>query len=60
MLLSLRSLAPMDRVAFNTGAYYSPRGQRIGIWLRDVPQVHLQLCCLVDFDPGSLGISRCA
>ncbi len=55
MLLSLRSLAPMERVSFNTGAYYSPRGQRIGIWLRDVPQAPLQLCCLVDFDRGITG-----
>ncbi len=55
MLLSIRSLAPMQRVAFNTGAYYSPHGQRIGIWLRDVPEAHLQLCCLVDFDRGITG-----
>jgi hypothetical protein len=55
MLLSLRLLAPTERVAFNTGAYYSPQGQRIGVWLRDVPQAHLQLCCLVDFDRGITG-----
>lgn len=37
-------------VAFNTGAYYSPHGQRIALWLRKSETGYLQVCCLVDFD----------
>lgn len=37
-------------VAFNTGAYYSSKGQRIAVWLRTGETGHVELCCLVDFD----------
>lgn len=40
------------QVAFNTGAYYTPHGQRIAAWLRHGDGGHASLCCLVDFDRG--------
>lgn len=47
-------LSSTQRVAFNTGAYYSPNGQRIGLWIRELAPGQL-LCCLVDFDRGITG-----
>ncbi len=50
----LQLLSPSQRVAFNTGAFYSPNGQRIGLWIRELAPGQL-LCCLVDFDRGITG-----
>lgn len=47
-------LSTTQRVAFNTGAYYSPNGQRIGLWVRELAPGQL-MCCLVDFDRGITG-----
>lgn len=40
------------QVAFNTGAYYTPHGQRMAAWVRLGDGGHARLCCLVDFDRG--------
>lgn len=36
--------------AFNTGAAYSPHGQRIAVWIRKSAVSGTDICCLVDFD----------
>ncbi|CAD5366679.1 hypothetical protein RA210_U10446 [Rubrivivax sp. A210] len=38
------------QAAFNTGAFYSPKGQRIAVWMRKAEAGHVDRCCLVDFD----------
>lgn len=37
------------KIAFNTGAYYTVHGQRIGAWI-EVQGNGSGVCCFVDFD----------
>lgn len=37
-------------VAFNTGAFYTSKGQRIAAWVKPIDNDHCDVACLVDFD----------